>query len=274
MTTSRTRDRSTPGWTLTRRRAGGAIAGLLLASSAMATTPALAAAATAGSLPVCSAPPQGLRLHHPLPRFYKRWVDGGPLKIVALGSSSTFGLGASSPAGSYPSRLEAELRRAEPGRSITVVNRGVNGNETRDEMQRFDRDVLAERPDLVIWQVGTNVLLAGHDMWSVFLDARAGIARLEAQGSDVLLMNMQYSQRVLARPNYEAMLDLIAVTGRETKVDVFDRFAIMKSWHEDRHIPFESFVTEDGLHMNDWSYGCLAQLLATTILQARPQSRK
>jgi len=270
MTTSSDAARSgspnTPPWRLACVAAG-------LAAGLMVAMPSFASAETAPAEPVCAAPPEGVRLHRPLPRFYKRWVDGGPLKIVALGSSSTFGLGASSAERSYPSRLEAELRRAEPGRSITVVNRGVNGNETRDEMLRFDRDVLAERPDLVIWQIGTNVLLAGHDMWSVFLDVRAGIARLEAQGADVLLMNMQYSPRVLARSNYEAMLDLIAVTGRETRVDVFDRFAVMKSWHRDRHYPFETFVTEDGLHMNDWSYGCVAHLLAGAILEARPHGR-
>lgn len=237
------------------------------------TLAARAAEAGASSAMACSAPPDLLRTRRPLAHLAKRLADGAPVKVVALGSSSTFGLGASTPSASYPSRLEGELRRAYPGRAITVVNRGVNGNETKDEMLRFDRDVLAERPDLVVWQVGTNTLLNGHDMWSVFLDVRAGIARLEAQGSDVLLMNMQYSPRVLARSNYEAMLDLIAVTGRETRVDVFDRFAVMKSWHRDRHYPFETFVTEDGLHMNDWSYGCVAHLLAGAILEARPHGR-
>ena len=200
-----------------------------------------------------------------MPRFAKKLAEGAPIKIVALGSSSTFGLGASSPSATYPARLALELKAAHPAQAITVVNRGVNGNVTRDEMLRFDHDVLAERPDLVIWQVGTNTLLQGQDMWSVFLDVRTGVRRLDALGTDVLLMNLQYSPRVLARANHRDMLDLVAVAGRETGVDVFDRFAIMKSWSEDRRYGFDVYVTPDGLHMNDWGYACLAKLLAVAL---------
>jgi lysophospholipase L1-like esterase len=217
---------------------------------------------------VCFSPPNLARLDKPLPHVTQRIAAGSPLKIVAFGSSSTFGLGAKTPEGTYPARLQAELRRRFPEVPITVVNRGVNGNETRQEMLRFDRDVLAEKPDLVIWQIGTNTLLNGHDMWSVFLDARAGIRRLKAQGADVILMNPQYSPRVLARPDYEAMLDLVDVTGRETDVDVFDRFQIMRNWAQVQRFPFEVFTTSDGLHMNDWGYDCLAKLLADGIGRA------
>lgn len=230
-----------------------------------------AVAAAEFPAPTCDAPAEFVRLTRPLPHFSKKLSAGGPIKIVALGSSSTYGLGASSPAANYPARLEAELRAAHPGRSVTVVNRGVNGNVTRDEMLRFDRDVLAERPDLVIWQVGTNTLLQGQDMWSVFLDVRAGVRRLDALGADVLLMNLQYSPRVLSRINHTDMLDLIAVAGRESNVDVFDRFSIMRSWSEQQRYGFEVYITPDGLHMNDWGYGCLAKLLATALERAPVQ---
>jgi len=218
--------------------------------------------------PICDAPAGLLHLTKPLPHFSKKLAEGAPVRIVALGSSSTFGFGATSPSATYPARLEAELRAAHPGQSITVVNRGMNGNVTRDEMLRFDRDVLAERPDLVIWQVGTNTLLQGQDMWSVFLDVRTGVRRLDALGADVLLMNLQYSPRVLARANHRDMLDLVAVAGRETNVDVFDRFGIMRTWSEGRRYGFDVFVTPDGLHMNDWGYGCLARLLAAALDRA------
>lgn len=248
------------------RRAGVAasVAALLVAATlGLAGADPVAAGPSEG--PTCGAPGDLVRLHRPLPHVAGRLASGAPLRILALGSSSTLGLGASSPAASYPSRLEAELRRRRPGRTITVLNRGVAGNETHDMMLRFDRDVLAEKPDLVIWQVGTNTLLNGHDMWSLFLDVRAGIRRLRAQGADVLLMNVQYSPRVLARPTHEAMMDLVAVAGRETDVDVFDRFRVMRHWAEDLRYGFDVFVTADGLHMNDWGYACVAELLAEAI---------
>lgn len=232
------------------------------------SAPPPAAASPAGDAVACLAEPELLRLRHPLARFARRLSADEPVKIVALGSSSTSGLGASAPAAAYPAKLEAELRAHYPGRAITVLNRGVNGNETRDMMLRFQRDVVGERPTLVIWQLGTNTLLSGHDKWSLFLDVRAGVRLLNEVGSDVILMNMQYSPRVLARPDYEAMLDLVAVAGRETNVDVFDRFQVMKGWAETWRYPFDTFVTPDGLHMNDWGYGCVAHLLAEAIERA------
>jgi hypothetical protein len=33
-------------------------------------------------------------------------------------------------------------------------------------------------------------------------------------------------------------------------------------------MPFDAFVSPDGLHMNDWSYGCLAKWLSTAIVEA------
>ena len=50
-------------------------------------------------------------------------------------------------------------RPAFPGHEITVLNRGVNGEEAADMLARLDTDVIAEKPDLVLWQVGTNSVL-------------------------------------------------------------------------------------------------------------------
>ena len=246
-----------------------AAATLLFASAAIVTTSATGHAEMLAKGPTCSAPASLLRLRRPLLHVAARLADGGPLKIVAFGSSSTLGFGASAPEATYPARLQSELRRRHPKNPITVVNRGVNGNETREMMLRFEMDVLAEKPDLVIWQAGTNTLLNGRDMWPVFLDVRAGIRRLRAQGADVLLMNPQYSPRVLARPDHAAMNDLVEVIGRELDVDVFDRFSIMRDWAEAQRYPMDTFITADGLHMNDWAYDCIANLLADTLAEAR-----
>ena len=43
---------------------------------------------------------------------------------------------------------------------------------------------------------------------------------------------------------------------------------MMKRWHEADGIPFESFVSPDGLHLNDWSYACLAKWLGFAIADA------
>src|SRR5437660_1684605 len=90
------------------------------------TAPILASAQDA---PICAVPAEATSLEHAPTRFRERIAQGLPIKIVAIGSSSTFGSGASSPAASYPSRLEAELKAQLPGLPITVLNKGIGGEE-------------------------------------------------------------------------------------------------------------------------------------------------
>src|ERR1043166_1760564 len=133
----------------------------------------------------CAVPSDLTRLDYPLIRTAKRVAGGDPIKLVAIGSSSTAGAGATSPAASYPSRLSVELQRSLPRNAITVLNRGSNGEEAREMVARFDRDVIGEQPDLVLWQVGTNVVLRDHPLGPEASLLRDGLGRLKAIGSGV-----------------------------------------------------------------------------------------
>ena len=225
-------------------------------------------ATTAGPAFVCTAPAEFARFTYPLRHTARRLAAGEPLTIVAIGSSSTSGAGASSRAASYPSRLAIELKERFPAEDITVLNRGVNGEETAQMMARFDTGVIAEHPDLVLWQVGTNSVLHDAPLQEHSVLLHEGIARLKAAGADVVLMDLQFTPKVLAKAETQGMQDQIALTAKETSVDLFNRFAVMRDWHEVQHIPYEAFLSPDSLHMNDWSYGCVAKLLARAIADA------
>jgi lysophospholipase L1-like esterase len=216
----------------------------------------------------CSAPADVVRLEHPLTRTAARMVAREPLTIVAIGSSSTAGAGASSPQNSYPSRLEAELERLHPGRSITVLNRGVNGEEVNDMLARFETSVMAEKPDLVLWQVGTNSVLRSSPLAEASILIREGVRRLKASGADVVLVDPQFAPKVVAKPEAEVMLGILESTAKEAGVDLFRRFAAMRHWHKQQGIPFSVFITPDDLHMNDWGYACVARLMAGAISEA------
>ena len=207
----------------------------------------------------------------PLPRAFARTAlrlqSGQPLTIVAIGSSSTAGAGASSEAASYPSRLEALLKQRYPGGAVRVLNRGVNGEEAADMLARFDRDVLAEHPDLVLWQVGTNTVLRHPSTGATAALIRSGLARLKAV-ADVVLIDPQYAPKVIARPAASHMVDLIAAEAESGGAGLFHRFALMRDWYETQHLPFSAFIVPDGLHMNDWAYDCVARNLAAAIVGA------
>jgi acyl-CoA thioesterase-1 len=230
-------------------------------ASAVANQPAVPA-------PTCNAPADLTRLVHPLAHIARRLASDTPLVIVAIGSSSTFGAGATSPAASYPSRLAAELKLRFPAHDITVLNRGVNGEETEQMLARFETDVIAAHPDLVLWQVGTNSVMRDHSLQAHAVLLREGIERLKQNRADVVLMDMQYVPKVLGKSESHGMEDQLAITAKQENVDLFERFAIMRDWHDVQHIPFETFVAPDGLHMNDWGYACVAKLLADAIAEA------
>jgi lysophospholipase L1-like esterase len=253
--------------------AGASAAALLMAGALhaemldtrAATTPPVTTATPPNTNPVCGGPAEVARLNQPLTRTARRLASGEPLTIVAIGSSSTAGAGASSPAASYPSRLAAELQRRFPGHDITVLNRGINGDETWQMLARFPKDVFAAHPDLVIWQVGVNSVLRDRPLQPHSELLRDGIAQIRDIGADVVLIDMQYTPKVIAKSETPDMEHQIAYTAKLENVDLFARFALMRDWSEVRHIPFETFTAPDQLHMNDWGYACVAKLLATAI---------
>lgn len=218
--------------------------------------------------PTCGAPSELTRLDIPLRRLARRLVSSLPITVVAIGSSSTAGAGATSPAASYPSRLLVELNQRFPRQRFTVINRGVNGEEIGDMLSRFDNGVFSENPDLVLWQVGTNSVLRGSPVKPHLTMLHDGIERLKANGADVVLIDPQFAPKVLAKEGAHGMVDLIALAAKQESVDLFRRFGVMRHWHETQNIAFDKFLSPDELHMNDWSYACVAKLLGGAIAEA------
>ncbi len=220
------------------------------------------------AMPACDAPQDLIRLANPLPHIAKKLTLGEPITVVAIGSSSTAGAGASSAAATYPSRLEAELHQHFPSVSITVINRGVGGEEVPDMLARFDSAVVAAKPDLVLWQLGTNSVLRGHKLTDHGALIRTGLAKIRAAGADVVLIDPQFAPKVISKPEAESMVALISTTAKREDVDLFRRFDVMRHWRDVTHLSFEMFVSPDGLHMNDWSYACMAKGLGSAIAEA------
>jgi acyl-CoA thioesterase I len=218
--------------------------------------------------------PDLTRLDLPLTRTARRLAAHRLVMIVALGSSSTAGAGASSAEATYPSRLMAELARRFPTQSVIVHNRGIGGERAIDMLARFDDSVAAERPDLVLWQLGTNAVLGGYEHSKSDALIHEGIRRTKAIGSDVVLIDPQFAPKVLARPESADMIELISNAAKQENVDAFHRFALMRHWHDVAGIPFEVFLSPDGLHMNDWGYSCFAKALADAIADAAAPDRE
>jgi acyl-CoA thioesterase-1 len=267
---------------LSRRSIGIALAGVALVAwvaPARAQNPVSPVAVkaegivAAAKVPACNVPLDVARFVHPLAKTAQRLAAAAPLTIVAIGSSSTAGAGATSPANSYPSRLAIELQQRFPTSDIKVINRGVNGEEAGEMLARLETEVLAEKPDLVLWQVGTNALLRNRPLQPALEMINDGIKRMKAVGADVILIDPQFAPKVITKPDHRRMVELISTAAKQGNVDLFSRFAVMRYWRETDGISFDVFLSPDELHMNDWSYACQAKVMGEVIAEAASRNR-
>lgn len=202
-----------------------------------------------------------------LPAADRALAEGRALTIIAFGSSSTEGSGASSPDHAYPARLEARLRAAMPGVALRVLNRGRGGEEVGQMLARLDAEVLAERPDLVVWQAGANAVLQGMAPEDFRAAMTSGLARIRRAGADIVLMDNQRAPRIVANPNHVVFEETMANLAADHGVPLFSRAALMRRWEEAGAEP-RGFLVADGLHHNDRGYDCIAAALARGLVGA------
>jgi lysophospholipase L1-like esterase len=225
-------------------------------------------------------PAEFVSFEYPLAHLAQALRGQGPVRIVAIGSSSTAGRGDVVP---YPRRLEIYLRdqyrNRFPDPKIDVLNRGKGGEEAVQELARFDTDVLAEMPSLVIWQVGTNAVFHKEDynLDDVAASIAAGLERLRTQPMDVVLIDPQYVPAMLLGDRAEVsarMVALISAAAATAHVNLFRRWALMRYWHVQNHIGLDRMIDPtdpDQLHQSDWSTQRIAQALGDAITKAAPE---
>lgn len=205
--------------------------------------------------------------------------------IVVFGDSTT-AMNESFPV--YGSLLESELTRRY-GAPVKVINAGVKGNTTEAAAKRFDADVIAHRPDLVVIQFGIND--ATTDVWKippateprVRLRQFSGnlknfVQALQRENVAVVLMTpnpLQWTPRLVelyGKPPYDVSdpdglnlnlktyADEIRRLGAECGVPVVDVMAA----HRNR-LPTDPPWLSDGMHPNQPGHEIVAERLVDLI---------
>ena len=150
-----------------------------------------------------------------------------PIRVLAIGSSSTVGIGASAPIASYPVRLENDLEGLLKGFDVEVVSRGVSGEVAEGASERMKLEVAEQRPDLVVWQVGTNDAMARVGLDEFAHELRGTLRWLAGNKIDVVLIDPQYVERLSQDANYTGIVEVIAKVAVEERVLLVNRFDAM-----------------------------------------------
>ncbi len=238
----------------------GVILGLILLAGLLAAAPARAEDAPQS----CEVPPYLLTSESALPKVADAVKSGHPLDILVVGSrSSTIN---ASDGSAYPGRLQATLRDKLP--SVVVnVSIEIQAKKTAEEVAAGLAKLVEEKkPTLVIWQTGTVDAMRSIDPDDFRGAVDGGVAALQKAGTDVILMNLQYSPRTETMISAPPYLDNIRVVAQQHDVPLFDRFAIMRQWNDSGD--FDLFSASHGIELAKRVHDCLGRALSQFVINA------
>jgi hypothetical protein len=238
----------------------GAILGLALLAGLLTAVPVRAEDAPQS----CEVPDYLLTSESTLPKVAEAVKSSRPLDILVVGSrSSTI---TTSEGSAYPNRLQAMLKEKLPAVAVNVSVELLAKKTAEEVAAGFVKLLEGKRPTLVIWQTGTVDAMRSVDPDDFRSAVDEGVAALQNAGSDVVLMNLQYSPRTESMISAPPYLDNMRVVAQQHDVPLFDRFAIMRQWNDSGD--FDLFSASHGLDLAKRVHDCLARALSKFVINA------
>ena len=197
--------------------------------------------------------------------------EGRVVKVLAIGSSSTSGVGASSPFATYPVRLENDLEVQFKGVDIDVISRGVPGEAGMGACSRMKREVAEVKPDLVVWQIGTNDAVGGADIDELKVNLARTLQWLARNHIDVVLIDPQFTSRLAADDHYTHVVRAIEEVAKQERVLLVHRFSAMADLAKQKGEG--ALLAGDHFHLNDLGYRCMAEYAAGAIVAGLIQAQ-
>ena len=212
----------------------------------------------------CEVPAGDIAAPVPLPRAARALGERKRLRVLAIGSSSTVGVGASARRLSYPAQLQDILERTIKGLDVEMTNLGVSGEVAAATAGRLKAQVEASEPDLVLWQVGTNDALSRVPVETFGGTVRDTVRWLKGRGVDLVLVGLQYTPRLSRDAHYVATKEALRTLAAEEGVLLVSRYEAM------RFIAVAGararLLDGDELHLNDLGYRCMAEHVARALV--------
>lgn len=223
----------------------------------------------------CAAPEDVAGTPETLPRVAEALRPGAVLDVLVLGSAPMFSR--SPPALStpgvipFPWRMAEALEAAVPGSKVSLTIRGGHGATAAEMAAMIREEIAAKHYGLLLWQTGTVEAVKNMppgDFTQALVD---GVDAATERGTDVVLVDPQYSRFLQAHANvepYERALEQVAAM---PDVGLFRRFDLMRHWAEDGQIDLERVAETARKPALDLLHACLGAYLARMVLAgARP----
>ncbi|WP_407051371.1 SGNH/GDSL hydrolase family protein [Methyloraptor flagellatus] len=255
----------------------GFLLAVFAAGTALTGAPVRAEEAEPAPDPMCLPKTFSLRTGGAMERTADRLARRMGLKVLAIGSSSTEGIGASSPQKSYPAQLAVDLGARMRSVKVDVRNAGIGGETIDKTIVRLQLELERYKPDLVIWQVGTNdAITAGNSEAQFRTLIESGVRATRSRGVDMILIDPQYFPKIADVGRYERYVGVVKATAEENHIGLFPRYRLMKAI--DAQVEggggIMPLLSKDSFHMGDRGYACLADLLTNQIMLSVAQTAR
>jgi lysophospholipase L1-like esterase len=196
------------------------------------------------------------------------------LTIAVVGTGSSILAGPDGPRSAYPARLEAVLKQKLPSVAVKVVSLVRTRMTTEDLARGMEKMLVDEKPDLVIWQTGTLDAIRRIDPDEFRAALEDGVETLHKGGTDVILMNMQYSPRTDIMVPLGPYADNMRVVAQQHEIPLFDRLAIMRHWSDTG--AFDLYAAGKDNVLAQRVHDCIGRGIASMIIDAahlHPESK-
>ena len=178
----------------------------------------------------------------------------GAGRVVCVGDSITFGEHVTS-----DRRWSSLMALARP--ELNVLNRGVNGETTRDGLLRFPMDVQAPRPDVTVIQFGhndANTWRCDNGLPRVLPDCyRENLVEMAVRAG-------HFGSRVLIVAPHATRLD-DPYNDRIEAYSIASQVAAKRAGCAWVRIPIRPEHLLDGLHLNELGHEIEAEFLAPLV---------
>jgi hypothetical protein len=213
----------------------------------------------------CAVPDDTAMIDGPLPRFAKKLTSSEALTIVVMGSGSAAGSGTSRKEAAFPFRFEARLQKAFPKPRIRLVVLAAMGQTAPLSYSRIAKEVVPLKPALVIWQTGSADAARGVPLTDFGMALERGIGDLRDQGSDVLLVDSQFSPRASLLINTDGYREAVRWSARRYDVPLFKRYDTMQYWWSSEVFDLDAEDKASQVDNADRIHDCVAALLVRVV---------
>ena len=212
-----------------------------------------------------AARPEDVSASEQFRKLATKFTRGETIKLVAIGSSSTEGSDLFDKRLAYPTHLERRLNALLGAKTVKVVNKGRGGENILEAVARFQRDVMSEEPDLVIWQLGTNDIVRNTDTDLLKTSVDMGLSLLAQGQVPVVMMDSQSAPRVTLSAQREPIDRMIREAASRHGAMLWSRFELMRSIIARGDVAQPDLIKPDGLHMTVSMHVCTGSVLGETL---------